>query len=110
MTNDRNWQPCEPGTIQKMADEQLKSEQSATITRRTVLMSTVGVAGALCVALLRQQPAVAELTCYETRGMARAYVRGKLPATDVAAVEAHLSRCSHCTTYLRKLEARQATT
>lgn len=108
MTTDDNWQPCQPGTIQEIAQQQQHSERRETMTRRAVF-STVLLAGAgITYSLLNRNAAqpgqqLAALNCRQTLALAEQYLSGQLDAQQVVLVDAHLAKCGKCADHIASL-------
>lgn len=114
MTTDDKWHTCQPGTIQRVAQQQKQSERQHSLSRRamftTVLVAGAGVAYAVARPLIyRAASAQTPLTCGETLDLAQQYLSGQLNALQDGLVETHLAKCPKCRKHIDQLsESRPA--
>lgn len=109
MNTENNWKPCQPGTIQEIAQQQQDSERRQTMNRRamisTVLLAGAGITYSLANRELEQQvPQLAALDCEQTVALADQYVVGQLDDQQVVLVDAHLAKCGKCADYFASLK------
>ncbi len=104
MTTDEKWKPCEPGMIQEVAEQELRQERQATMTRRALFSVVLAVGAGVAYSVIpRGERSAVALTCSKTLQIAESYVRGELSKEDTALVDAHLEKCQKCMGYVEDL-------
>jgi hypothetical protein len=97
MTTDQKWQPCQPGTIQNIVQQQKQNERRETMTRRAVFSTFLFACAGVTYSLLKHTASQqTPLTCGQTMALARQYVLDKLNPQQVSQVDVHLAKCPKC--------------
>jgi len=110
MTNQSDWSPCEPGTLNDLRTQLTRKSASAQWTRRGVITAVAtAAAGGVWMVLSADQAQGQKLTCDQVSRHAEAYVRNELDADTRQQVDEHRRSCRPCDAKLTQLEQQQKT-
>lgn len=108
-TSSDDWQPCQPGTLQRLADQQRRTQRIATAKRIAIPAATMVLLIAVGLTTLRQGQSQRAphggISCGEVAANLNAYAENRVDAALAEKIAEHMRDCPRCR---HKLEAMQA--